>query len=135
MAYQQACISILLEDMAGAITTVTPSSDNGLVNWRNGWGCKWKDKKPLLYTIVCVGLHVRMCIPITSVRVSRYERTCRATRTYVSTLMLDEVHELFTCLRLLEETGKIGRSCQGVLLLYTPHLHAHVLRLDHDHYT
>ena len=34
----------------------------------------------------------------------------------------------------MEETGKIGRSCQGVLLLYASHLHAHVLRLDHDHH-
>ena len=45
----------------------------------------------------------------------------------------DEVHELLTRLGLLEESGKIGRGCQRVLLLYVSHLHAYVLRLDHHH--
>ena len=46
----------------------------------------------------------------------------------------DEVHELLARLGLLEESGKIGRGCQRVLLLHASHLHAHVLRLDHHHH-
>lgn len=48
--------------------------------------------------------------------------------------MLDQVHELLARLGLLEKAGEIRGSRQGILFLHATHLHAHMLRLDHDHH-
>ena len=49
--------------------------------------------------------------------------------------MLDKVHKLLPRLCLIESTGEIGSCGDGILFLYASHLHAHVLGLDHHHYT
>ena len=44
-----------------------------------------------------------------------------------------EVHELLPGFRLIEGTAKVTRRSDAVLLLHTPHLHAHVAGFDDDH--
>ena len=48
--------------------------------------------------------------------------------------MFDQIHKFFARFGLLEESGEVGGCSQGVLLLDTTHLHAHMLCLDHDHH-
>ena len=42
----------------------------------------------------------------------------------------DQMYELFTGGCFQEGTGEIGGSGDGVLFLYTPHLHTHMLGFD-----
>ena len=46
-----------------------------------------------------------------------------------------EVHELLSCLSLVEGTTEVAGGGDGVLLLDASHLHAHVLGFYHDHHT
>lgn len=46
---------------------------------------------------------------------------------------MNKVHEFLARLCLIERTREGGGGCYGVLLLYSAHLHAHVLGLDDDH--
>ena len=39
---------------------------------------------------------------------------------------MDKIHEFLSRLGLVEGTAEVTGGCDGVLLLYTPHLHAHV---------
>ena len=54
---------------------------------------------------------------------------------FVCLVLFDEVHKLFTCLGLIEGTGEVAGRGDGVLLLHTAHLHAHVLGFDDYHDT
>jgi len=49
-------------------------------------------------------------------------------------VMFDQIHKFFARFGLLKESGEVGGCSQGVLLLDTTHLHAHMLCLDHDHH-
>lgn len=46
-----------------------------------------------------------------------------------------QIHELLAGLGLVEGSAKIGCCGYGVLLLYTSHLHAKMLRLNDNHHT